>query len=370
MPGFELEYPLALLLLLLAPLFLVLRRHTRLKLPFPAIFPEMASLRPGFWKRNYNGILFSLVYACLVLSLVNPGYSKETVEDFIESKWLFLALDLSGSMKRPVSRFSDQSLGDLALDGIASFIDMRRDKDYIGLVAFSSYAKLLAPLTFDKDLLKAKLALVRSKNNSRIYRELGAGGGTNASEAVWLSLSAFFSMLPEENRLSVEQIAGMRGFLLGAPGALLDIPQKIRHATPGKGMAVILFTDGRIEPTQRAHVRRGGLPNLVNIITLMKAIGVRFYIISVGGEIDEAVEKAMEPTADEASVGRIFVTSKGLNRDQIEEVYREIDILETNRNLTRITLQPRWTRWPLALTTFGMMALHLVLRSLPGLRKL
>jgi len=37
MPGFELQYPLALLLLLLAPLFLVLRRRTRRKLPFPSL---------------------------------------------------------------------------------------------------------------------------------------------------------------------------------------------------------------------------------------------------------------------------------------------------------------------------------------------
>ena len=370
MADFTFQYPLALLLLLPAPLFLLLRRRTRPKLPFPVISPEMTTLRPGFWKRNYNGLLFALVYTWVVLSLANPGYSKETVEEFIESKWLFLALDLSGSMKRPVSRFSDQTLGDLALDGIASFVDMRRDEDYIGLVAFSSYAKLLAPLTFDKDLLKAKLDLVHSKNHSRIYRELGAGGGTNASEAVWLCLSAFFSMLPEENRLTVDQIAGMREFLLGEPGDLLDIPQKIRSVASGRGMAVILFTDGRIEPTQRAHVRRGGLPNLVNLITLMKTVGVRFYIISVGGEVDEAVEKAMGPSADEPTVGRIFATSRGLDRDQLEEVYREIDILETNRNLTRITLQPRWMRWSLALLAFGLMALHLVLRSLPGLRKL
>jgi hypothetical protein len=370
MADLQLQYPLALLLLFLAPGFLWLRRRTRRKLPFPAVAPEMAQLRPGFWKRNYNGILFALVYTCLVASLANPGYSRETMEEFIESKWIFLALDLSGSMKRPVSRYSDQTLGDLALDGIASFVDMRRDDDYIGLIAFSSYAKLLAPLTFDKQLLKAKLDLVRSRNHSRIYRELGAGGGTNASEAVWLSLSAFFSMLPEENRLTVEQIAGMREFLLGKPGSLLDIPRKIRDAALGRGMAVILFTDGRIEPTQRAHVRHGGLPNLVNLITLMKAVGVRFYIISVGGEVDQAVEEAMQPAAGEATVGRIFVTSRGLDQTQIEEVYREIDILETNRNLTRITLQPRWLRQPLTLLGLGLAILHLLLRSVPGLRKL
>jgi hypothetical protein len=370
MPAIEFQNPLALLLPVLLPALLVLRRKTRRKLPHPAVTPDMAVLRPGFWKRNYNGLLFGLVYLCLCLSLANPGYSRETVEEFIESKWLFLALDLSGSMKRPVSRFSNQTLGDLALDGISYFVDMRRDEDYIGLVAFSSYARLLAPLTFDKKLLKTKLELVRSRNQSRIYRELGAGGGTNASEAVWLALSAFFSMLPEQNRLSVEQIAGMREFLLGAPGALLDIPQKIRDAGLGTGMAVILFTDGRIEPTLRAHVKRGRLPNLVNLITLMKAVGIHFYIITVGGEVDQAVEQAMQPAPHEPAVGRIFATSRGLTRAQIEEVYREIDALETNRNLTRIILQRRWTRRHFAWLALAFMALHLLLRSLPGWRKL
>lgn len=365
--GLELQHPPALLLLLALPLLPAARRRLRHRLPYPAILPDMAGLRPGFWKRHYNGILFCLAYLCLVLSLANPGYARQTVEEYIESKWLFLALDLSGSMKRPVSRFSSQTLSDLALEGIASFVDMRRGGDYIGLVAFSSYAKLLAPLTFDKQLLKAKLDLLRSSNRSRIYREMGAGGGTNASEAVWLCLSAFFSMLPEEQRLSVEQIAGMREFLLGEPGTLLDIPSQLRDATLGRGMAVILFTDGRIEPSQRAHVRRGNLPNLVNIITLMKAIGVRLYIISVGGEIDEAVARAMEPKAGEPSVGRIFVTSRSLDRRQVEEVYREIDILESNRNLTRITLEPRWMRQLLALLALAWMTLHLVLRSLPRL---
>jgi len=370
MATFELQYPVALLLPLLLPILLRVRRQRREKIPFPAVGPHLAGLRPGFWRANYEAILFSMAFVSLCLALANPGYSRRTVEEFIESKWIFLALDLSGSMKRLVSPESPETLGDLALDGLESFIDLRRADDYIGLVAFSSYARLLSPLTFDKQLLKNKLELVRSRNQSRIYRELGAGGGTNASEAVWLALSAFFSMLPEDSRLTVEQIAGLRQFLLSEPGTLLDIPRRLHQAGLGRGMAVILFTDGRIEPTLRTHIRSGRMPNLVNLITLMKAIGVHFYIIAVGGEIDDAVEQAMTPAYGEEPIGRIFVTSRSLDRDQIEAVYQEIDVLEANRNLSRVTFQPRWTRPWFSLLGLVLLVAHLTMRCLPAYRRL
>lgn len=370
MPDLELQYPWALLLLTLLPVALKVRQRTATKLPFPATGPHLRGLKPGFWKRHYEAVLFSAAFVCLCLALSNPGYSRKTVEEYIEAKWIILTLDLSGSMMRQVSRFSRETVGDVALNGLESFIDMRREGDYIGLVAFSSFAKLLTPLTFDKELLKRKLDLVRSRNQSRIYRELGAGGGTNASEAVWLALSVFFSMLPEENRLSVDEIARLRTFLLGEPGTVLDIPPKLRNAALGTGMAVILFTDGRIEPRLRAHVRRGQLPNLINIITLMKTLGIHFYIIAVGGQVDETVVEAMAPSPDGRRIGKIFPLSKGFDPQQIQEVYHEIDKLESNRNLVRITVQPRWTRTWFIAAGLLLMLTHLGLRTLPGWRKI
>ncbi len=340
MPELELEYPLALLGILLCPLILWLRQRTRSKLPFSAIGNHLRGLQASRWKRHYDSLIFTAVFFCLVLALANPGYARRTVEQFIESKWIILTLDLSGSMRRQIDRFSRATVGDVALEGLESFVDLRREGDYIGLVAFSSFARLLAPLTSDRGLLKRKLNLVHSQNRSRIYRELGAGGGTNASEAVWLALSVFFSMLPEERRLTTEEIGGMRQFLLGEPGTLLDIPLKLRRKGLGTGMAVILFTDGRIEPRLRAHVQRGQLPNLINIIALMKALDIRFYIIAVGGQVDAAVEEAMQPVAGQPSIGRIFPLARGFDREQIQQVYREIDTLEANRNLIRTTVRP------------------------------
>ncbi len=369
MPNLELEYPLALLTLLLLPLILRLRQRSRSRMPFPSVGTHLRALQPSWWKKHYDSLILSAVFVCLIMALANPGYSRRSVEQYIESKWIILTLDLSGSMRRQIDRFSRLTVGDIALDGLESFIDLRQEGDYIGLVAFSSFARLLAPLTSDRALLKRKLDLVRSQNQSRIYRELGAGGGTNASEAVWLALSVFFSMLPEEKRLSSEEIDGLRQFLLGEPGTVLDIPLKLRRGGLGTGMAVILFTDGRIEPRLRAHVRRGQLPNLVNIITLMKALNLRFYIIAIGGQVDEAVAEAMSPIAGQPRVGRIFPLAKGFAQEQIEEVYREIDALEANRNLIRATVRPRWTRPWFITAALGLILVGMGLRTLPGYRK-
>lgn len=370
MPNLELEYPLALLALLLLPLIVWLRQRTRSRLSFPSIGIHLRGLQPGWWKRHYDNLIFAAVFICLILALVNPGYARRSVEQYIESKWIILTLDLSGSMRRQIDRFSRLTVGDVALDGLESFIDLRREGDYIGLVAFSSVARLLAPLTSDRALLKRKLDLVRSQNQSRIYRELGAGGGTNASEAVWLALSVFFSMLPEDRRLTAGEIDGLRQFLLGEPGTLLDIPLKLRRSDLGTGMAVILFTDGRIEPRLRAHVRGGQLPNLVNIIALMKALNMRFYIIAIGGQVDETVAKAMAPVAGQPPIGRIFPLAKGFDQEQIQQVYREIDTLETNRNLIRAMVRPHWTRPWFVATALGLILLGMGLNTLPGFRKL
>ncbi|MEZ4483550.1 MAG: VWA domain-containing protein [Syntrophotaleaceae bacterium] len=329
----------------------------------------MRGLRASSWKRHYDDLFFIAVITCLVLALANPGYARRTVEQFIESKWIILTLDLSGSMRRQIDRFSQATVGDVALEGLESFVDLRREGDYIGLVAFSSFARLLAPLTSDRGLLKRKLKLVHSQNQSRVYHELGAGGGTNASEAVWLALSVFFSMLPEEQRLTTEEIGGMRQFLLGEPGSVLDIPLKLRRSGLGTGMAVILFTDGRIEPRLRAHVRQGQLPNLINIVALMKTLDIRFYIIAVGGQVDATVEEAMQPMAGQPAIGRIFPLARGFDREQIQQIYREIDALEANRNLIRSTVRPRWTRpWFLA-AALGLMLAGLALGALPGYRR-
>jgi len=364
--GFEL--PAVLLLLSLLPFLLWFKRKHRQRLPYAGVGGWVTASRKGFWKKYCDDIIYSLVFISIILSLANLRYSEQVTESFFESKWIFLALDVSGSMKRATSMYSDKTLGDIAIEGVETFVDMRGKEDYLGIVGFSSYARLVAPLTFDRDLLQKKLALLQGDQQSSLYRELSAGGGTNVSEAVWLALSAFFSMLPEENRLSPYEIAGLRAFLLGPPGTTPDIPARLRGSNLGRGMAVILFTDGRIEPALRASGRGEG-PNLVNIIELMKTIGVKLYIISVGGDVDAAVAEIMAK-GGATELGKIFVTAKDIDRETILEVYGEIDRLEKNRNLARLTTVKKSTRHHFAALAFLLMGGHVLLRSTPGFRKL
>lgn len=362
------EFPAGLLLLFLLPFLLVFKKRNRLRLPYADVGGWVTGSKQGLWKKYYDDILCSLVFVSIILSLANFSYSEELTESFFESKWIFLALDISGSMKRSTSIYSDKTLGDIAIEGVETFVEMRSKEDYLGIVGFSSYARLVAPLTFDRGLLRKKLALLHRDQESSLYRELSAGGGTNVSEAVWLALSAFFSMLPEENRLSTYEIAGLRTFLQGPPGTTLDIPARLRGSNLGRGMAIILFTDGRIEPALRASGRGDG-PNLVNIIELMKTIGVKLYIISVGGDVDTAVAEIMAK-GGAAELGKIFVTAKDIDRDTILEVYSEIDRLEKNRNLARLTTVKKSTRAHFATLAFLLMAGHFLLRSTPGFRRL
>ena len=118
----------------------------------------------------------------------------------------------------PSDEGSRLTLGDVALDGARAFIDMRSTDDLIGIVAFSSFAKVIAPPAFDKDILKKKLELLSRRADSFIFRELTVGGATNASYAAWLAVCVFFMLLPEENQPSYEEINDLRYALVGSIG--------------------------------------------------------------------------------------------------------------------------------------------------------
>ena len=91
--GFEM--PAILLLLLFLPFLLSLKRKKRQRLPYADVGGWMAPRKPVFWKKYYDDIIYSLVFISIILSLANFGYSEQLTESFFESKWIFLALDVS-----------------------------------------------------------------------------------------------------------------------------------------------------------------------------------------------------------------------------------------------------------------------------------
>ena len=236
-------------------------------------------------------------------------------------------------------------MSDIALEGARSFTDMRDKDDLLGIIGFSSYAQLVCPPTFDKEILTKKLSLLGRESDSIVVRELTVGGATNASYATWLALCVFFMLLPEENQPSFQELNDLRFSLLGTTLKNVTIPDKLKQVDFGHGMAVVLFTDGRIEANKSDADVQKGIPNFVNVVQLLKRLGVRLYLISVSGEVNHEVESALEQSTGQDRAGRIFYMPYRFDVAKIQEVYSKIDQMEKNRLLTRISQRKKDTRW-------------------------
>lgn len=366
----DIEYPWALLLVPLIPLLLVLARRRTSRTGFSRVEALDRDLRPGLLKAHGTDLLAGVAMLLMVLAVANLRYSSYWQKTYPESKWIMLVQDLSGSMGRSSGDAGSLTLGDVALEGASSFIDMRRKDDLIGIIAFSNVAQLIAPPSFDRNILKSRLELLRRHNDTSLFRDLTMGGETNASHATWLAVCVFFMFLPEESQPSYEQINDLRNSLMGRSNTPITIPAKLKNIQFGRGMAIVLFTDGRIEANKNSGDIDGGLLNFVNVIALVRQLGIKLYVVVVGGDVSHEVRQALEEPAGSASAGRIFLMPRLLDQGQITAVYDNINRLEKNRLLVKLEKRKKDTRGALALAAAGMLALHCLLRVLPATRKI
>lgn len=366
----SIQYPWALLLLAVIPPALFARRKHAARTGFSGIADLGRELRPGPLKSWGPDLIDGIAMVLIVLAVVNVQYSSQWKKTYPESKWIMLVQDLSGSMGRPADEAGAMTLGDVALQGAASFIDMRQKDDLIGIVAFSNVAQLIAPPSFDREILKKKLELLSRKNDSPLFRDLTGGGETNASSAAWLAVCVFFMFLPEENQPTFEQINDLRSSLMGRSNTPLTIPARLKDIHFGRGMAIVLFTDGRIEANKSADDAEKGLLNFVNVIELIRKLGIKLYLVVVGGDVTSEVRQALEGPSGDSSTGRIFYMPRFLDRTRITAVYNNINTMEKNRLLVKLEKRKKDTRGPLALAAAVMLAASCLVRILPGTRKI
>jgi Ca-activated chloride channel family protein len=364
------QYPWALLLLAILPAVLIFRRKYAVRTGFSWVSALGRDLQPGPIKAYGADLLAGAAMVLIVLAVANVQYSSYWQKTYLESKWIMLVQDLSGSMGRSSDETGSSTLGDVALEGTHAFIDMRRKNDLIGLIAFSNTAQLIAPPSFDKDILTKKLELLSRKSDSPIFRELTVGGETNASYAAWLAVCVFFMFLPEESQPSYEQINDLRYSLMGRSVTAIDVPDKLKKINFGQGMAIVLFTDGRIEVNKSAEDVQKGLLNFVNVIELIKKLGIKLYLIVVGGDVNSEVRLALEGPAGESSAGHIFYMPRTFDRTQITAVYNEINDMEENRLLVKLEKRKKDTRGPLSLAAACILAAYCFLHILPSTRKI
>ena len=366
----SIQYPWALLLLALIPAVLITRRKHAVRTGFSWVSTLGRDLQPGPVKAYGADLLAGAAMVLIVLAVANVQYSSYWQKTYPESKWIMLVQDLSGSMGRPSDETGAMTLGDVALEGASAFIDMRKKDDLIGIIAFSNIAQLIAPPSFDKEILKKKLELLSRKNDSTVFRDLTVGGETNASYAAWLAVCVFFMFLPEESQPTYEQINDLRYSLMGRSDTAMNIPDRLKSMDFGRGMAIVLFTDGRIEANKSTEDVESGLLNFVNVIELVKKLGIKLYLVVVGGDVTGEVRQALEGPAGDSTAGHIFYMPRSLERKQITAVYNRINDLEKNRLLVKLEKRKKETRGPLALTAAGILAAYCLFQLLPCTRKI
>lgn len=364
-PGFQ--YPWLVPLAFLLPLAVLFRRRRPVRFSAVDILGDAVS--PSPFRRWIPDLLAMLFLFLAPLAAANFRYSAEARETVREARWIMIAQDLSGSMNRPAGP-GGATLGDLALDGARSFIQRRDPDDLIGLVAFSSHARLVAPPTRDRSVLADRLTLLDRRSDAALFRELTAGGATNVAHAAWLALSGFFMMLPPDRRPAPDALESLRAALSGRTGERTAVPSELSTAAFSRGMALVIFTDGRIEAE-----RRDGGPNFANVARWVRELGVGLYLIVVGETVDPAVRAALSAPVSQPATegeagppGRVFFMPGRFDPDRIRAVYGEIDRLEKNRLRVSIRRVPRETRDPLAMAALAALMGYGLCRALPGWR--
>jgi hypothetical protein len=369
MKDLTLQYPWALLLLLCIPVVLYLKRRYVSKTGFSGVSIVSKELGPSVVKKYWEDCFIILFLVASILAIVNIQYSSYWQKKYFESKWIMIVQDLSGSMNRSAGERGQLTLGDVALTGVQSFIDLRRTDDLIGIVGFSSYAQLIAPPTSDKEILKSKLQLLSRQSDSIAFREFTIGGATNASYATWLALCVFFMLLPEESQLSLAEINSLRYSLAGETTKKVEIPEKLKRIHFGQGMAIVLFSDGRIEANKSDEDIRKGLPNFANVIHLVKKLGVKLYLIAVAEDVSTEVTSVMEERQGSDYAGRIFYMPRRYDVEKIREVYNKINEMEKNKLLIKIFKKKKDTRWVFAITAVSLQIAYCFLQATPWLRR-
>lgn len=331
----EFQYPWALGLLALLPLYAVLRGRTGR--PAALLFPDINLIRAiGKPARSKPGrlhlFLKLLTAASLILTLAGPRTAHDKTETQASGVDIVLLLDVSWSMMAldMAQRGEHQTRFDIAQAVLRNFVN-QRPTDRIGLIIFSALPYSASPLTLDHDWLLQNLDRIHIGS----IQDLGTGIG-------------------DATALAVKRLA------------------TVKHS---KSRIVILLTDGD---------NNIGEINPVPAANLAAALGVKIYTIGLGQEAPCALP-AFEP-----STGKLRMNANGepiptitlqppnyqvldqisrltrgrsyraANQSELAGIYGEIDRLEkTEVKLRRLTRHTPHFQWPLlaALVTFSFDSL-------------
>lgn len=172
------EWPIALVALVLIPLALVAyalveRRRARYAIRFTNL-DVLASVLPKSGtaqkRRFIPPFVFALAIAVALIGVARPAVARNVAR---EQATVVLVLDTSGSM---IANDVEPSRLSAAQDAVRKFIGKLPGRFRVGMVSFSSQARVAIPITDDHDLAKQGV------------ENLNAFGGTAIGDAIGRSL--------------------------------------------------------------------------------------------------------------------------------------------------------------------------------------
>jgi Ca-activated chloride channel family protein len=269
-------------------------------------------LRPRFFQK----LMLPLAWLLIVTALARPQWLEDPITRIEAGRDLLLAVDLSGSME--TRDFRDESGGRIErLEAVKLVLDdfvSRRQGDRLGLILFGTAAYLQVPFTQDFDTFRILLdeAQVRM-----------AGPQTMIGDAIGLALKLF------ENSEADSKV-------------------------------VILLTDGNDTGSKVPPARAAGIAGQQDVTIHTIAMGDPATV----GEDEMDMEALRE--ISEITGGRFFM---GMNREELEDIYRRLDELEPLEFET-LSYRPQRPLFHLPVAVFLVMyTLYHLLMAVRSLRR-
>ncbi|MCP5523301.1 MAG: VWA domain-containing protein [Verrucomicrobiales bacterium] len=259
----------------------------------------------GAW---WRWLSVSACWVCVVIAMTRPQVIEPPLTREIPVRDLLLAVDLSGSMK--TTDFKDaQGATVERLTAVKQVLDgflARRQGDRVGLILFGNAAFVQAPFT--QDLRVCRQLLEEAQVNM-------AGPQTAFGDALGLAINVF-------DRSTVKE------------------------------RVLIALTDGNDTASQVPPAKAAAIA---------KDKGIVIHTVAVG-DPKAAGEDALDiPTLQEVAITTGGLYSHAANREQLEQVYAQLDKVESHKAQT-VTHRPRrdiyW--WPLAVALVVSLLLHSV----------
>lgn len=294
---------LPLIVFWLAPVYKE-RKHS-VNVPYFSLLVAVTGERPQTGavilnRKNIQRLLVFIGWLCLVASMAKPEIVGQAIVEKKSARDLMVAVDLSGSMSVKDFTTLDGTKVNrlLAVKQVLADFAKGRGGDRLGLILFGDAPYLQAPFTDD---LSTWLTLL---NESEIGM---AGQSTAFGDAIGLSINVF------ENSESANRV-------------------------------LIVLTDGndtssKVPPSDAAKVAA--------------AYNIKIYTIAIGDPEavgEEQVDLGVLKEIAKVTNGKNF---QALNRDELKEVYQEIDRLEPELFESR-SFRPRTSahHYPIILFVF------------------